>query len=143
MRASSVSNGRITHFAHTFQHLVLTLQKLVHTDSPSFALCNYLHQKVCQKCVQSINCTLWTHFSGTCTHFWRTFQTMYTLCTTLYTLIAQVLRFVITFIKSTPKVCAKYNLHTLDTLFSVLYTLFVIKVFKCVQSVYKGCQTLQ
>ena len=34
-----------------------------------------------------------------------------------------VLHFVITFIKGTPKVWTKYDLHTLDTLFIILYTL--------------------
>ena len=114
---------RITHFAHTFQHPVHTFPNLVHTDSPSFAPCYHLYQKY----AKSVNKVWFTHFGHTFCNLVHTFgvlfTTMYSLFPTLYTLIVPVLHFVIGFIKSTPKVWTKpeYDLHTLETLFSILY----------------------
>ena len=133
--APSVSTVRITHFAHTFQNPVHTFPNLVHTDSPSFAPCYHLYQNY----AKSVDKVWITHFGHTFQNLVHTFgvlfRTMSALFPTLYTLIFSVLHFVITIIKSTPKVRTKYDLHTLDTLFSILYTLFCSKFFKCAQSV--------
>ena len=140
MCAPSVLNDR-NHTLHTLcrtLYSVHTLHNLVlHTESPRFALCYHLYQKY----AKSVNKVWFTHFGHTFCNLVHTFgvlfTTMYSLFPTLYTLIVPVLHFVIGFIKSTPKVWTKpeYDLHTLDTLFSILYTLFCSKYFKCAQSV--------